>query len=172
MRMSNTIYGKDILDAVYELVGRVFEKQYSTGSASTASAAASDESTGTAGDESGHIPNMSAVKERVITEFEERLPFLIAACCSELSLLDLAYRKAFGEEKQHYFSGLYIGIDDVFPLSERFVSPVTLYCASMILTDVDSEMSDTLFDKYADSVSSISASVPFNSESITEKYIY
>lgn len=169
--MSRIIYGKDILDAVYELVGKTLEKQYSA-EAGTASAAASDESTGTVGNESGHIPNMSAAKENVISELEERLPFLIAACCSELSILDWAYRKAFGGDEQSDFSGLYIGIDDVFPLCERFASPVTLYCASMILTDIDPDRSDTLFDKYADSVSAISASVPFESESITDKYIY
>lgn len=173
--MDRIIYGKDILDSVYALVGRLFERKYkeeSEKSVSSGNTASSATSATNASDESGTLPNMSAIEEKVIFEFEERLPFLMASCCSELSRLDWAYRKAFGKDEQAEFSGFFIGIDDVFPLCDKFVCPVTLYCASMLIIDIDSEKSDSLFERYADSVSAISASIPFEIEKTVQKYDY
>ena len=90
----------------------------------------------------------------------------------ELQKLDLLYRERTGGEAQGEFSHYFIDVTDKFPLSEIFVFPCIMYISSYIIIDVDEKRSDALFEKYARSVSSISALMPFETGKIVEKYPY
>ena len=45
------------------------------------------------------------------------------------------------------------------------------YLAAMLVIDYDEELSDKLYDRYCDSVSVISSAIPFEIESIINRYI-
>jgi len=67
------------------------------------------------------------VNDGSVDDYIERCPYLMAAFCSEVGALDLLWREKSGEEAQSSFSAVAIGMDEVFPLSERFISAAASY---------------------------------------------
>jgi hypothetical protein len=106
------------------------------------------------------------------TDYEERAPFLLAAFCTEALDTDTALRQALDESKAKAFNPVFVSLDDEFPLLARFSPAGALYLASMLVVDEDPDLSDRLYDKYSDAMSSICATLPAACESITDRYFF
>ena len=92
-------------------------------------------------------------------DFEERAPYLLAACCIEAQALDSALRKSLGQTASYGFTGVYLSLEDPFPLHQRFASLAGFYLAAMLIVDEDSELSDKLYAHYCDGMSTIQATL-------------
>lgn len=103
-------------------------------------------------------------------DYEERAPYLLAAFCSEIADVDKNFRRAEGTQAPIHDS-IYLDLDADFPLSERFGTAASLYLAAMLILDSDEERSDSLYEKYCDSISSIADSIPACSEPIVNRYL-
>lgn len=103
-------------------------------------------------------------------ELADRSPYILAAMCSEASSLDRRYRIAHGLPEQAGFSRTYIGLDEPFPLCDRFVSTAVFYLASLLILDENEVLSDGFYEKYCDSLSSITTEIPYTVESASDVY--
>ncbi len=103
-------------------------------------------------------------------DYEERAPYIIAAFCYESSEADAAYRKSHYLPAAPSVSEVYLNLSDKFPCCERFSAAACMYLASMLVVDEDSELSDKLFDKYSEMMSSICSKIPAIVEPISDKY--
>lgn len=106
------------------------------------------------------------------SELENKFPFALGVVCGNLSTLDKQYRKVHGLEEQGEFSSFFLDVEEDFPLADRFAYPCVLFVSSMMLIDVDNEVSDAYYEKYADIVSKIVLEIPFENGSTAEKYPY
>ncbi len=104
------------------------------------------------------------------SDYEERAPYLLAAFCNEASSTDAALRRSLGIQATASFDPVYIDLNAPFPLLPRFTTCAALYLAAMLILDDDRELSDTLYDKYCDSISTICASIASVAEKITDRY--
>lgn len=197
--MSRILYGKDIFDIAYSYVKNLFLKQHtksvSVVSKSTketydekltdsleetaepiTSESESSKDTVREGTETVRESVESTlddgVEVEVKSELEERFPFILASVCCDLERLDVEYRRSRDMDEQGEFSAFFIGLDDAFPLCERFIFPCAMYACSMFLIDSDGDRSDEFFAKYSESVSEISAKIPFELKETVEKYPY
>lgn len=111
-------------------------------------------------------------------DYEERAEYILPAFFCVAKDVDKKVRKAEGKETQPSFSPVYAALDNNFPFCESFVSAAALYLAAMLVIDEDSELSDSLYDKYCDSIASIAASVSqtesntASCEPIVQKYFF
>ena len=118
------------------------------------------------------------VSGSVNDDYEERAEYILPAFFCVAKSTDKKLRKAEGKEDQPSFSPVYTPLDNEFPLSDSFVSTAALYLAAMLVIDENSELSDTLYDKYCDNIASIAASLNANAEStatcepIVQKYFF
>jgi len=121
--------------------------------------------------------SIERVKEKDVildiqSELENKFPFALGVVCGNLATLDRQYRKVHGLEEQGEFSTFFLDVDNDFPLSDRFAYPSVLFVSSMMLIDVDDNISDAYYEKYADIVSKIVLEIPFENSSTAEKYPY
>lgn len=119
-----------------------------------------------------------------IEDYEERAPYIIASFCSLNSALDKKIRDADNLNAAYSFSPVYLSLEQEFPLCEKLVSAASLYTASMLVIDEDTDLSDSLYDKYCDNISSIEAyysskkltgtenAIKVTTESISERYFF
>lgn len=114
-------------------------------------------------------------------DYEARAPYLIASFCCNAKSLDKTLREANCLEEEPSFSPIYISISEDFPLCDELIHPATLYVASMLVIDENSELSEKLYDQYCDSMATLAASLNVNGspsvnpavcESISEKYFF
>ncbi len=103
-------------------------------------------------------------------DYEERAPYLIAAFCTEMTELDGLLRTAAGEAIAALRDTVYLPLEDIFPLSDRFTAAASLYLAAMLILDSDEERSDKLYGQYSDAVSRIADSIPATLLPIVDKY--
>lgn len=103
-------------------------------------------------------------------DLADRAPYIGAALCREASALDRAYRKAFGMENGVDFDGLYLDLEEKFPLADRFAPAAAYYMAAMLILDEDTELYEKLFERWCDALASISAEIPFVKGSTAEVY--
>lgn len=103
-------------------------------------------------------------------DYEERAPYLLAAFCNEAYSTDAALRRSRGLPDAKTFSPVYIDLSADFPLLPDFSTCGAFYLAAMLVLDYDKELSDTLYDKYCDAISSICSSICSVSEKIVDKY--
>lgn len=113
------------------------------------------------------------------SDYQERSTYIIPTFCCTVKDLDKKVRIAEGADKQPSFSTVYMPLDSDFPLNDTMASSAALYLAAMLVLDEDPELSDSIYDKYCDCISSISASVDvYNNsksgscETIVEKYFF
>ena len=106
-----------------------------------------------------HLLNINDDSEECI-EFTDRAPFLIASVCLEAWDIDKLYRKVNNLETQPVFNPTGFKLNDFFPLADRFITPAAFYVASMLISDTNMELGDSLFDKYCESMSKIVESLP------------
>ena len=117
-------------------------------------------------------------------DYEERAPYLLASVTYQTLSLDKKIRNAEGLGPAGRFSPVFLSLDLDFPLCDHLAFPAALYVASLLVIDEDPDLSDTLYEKYCDTVSSLQTSFSVNEstsddpagmaicESITEKYFY
>ncbi len=105
-------------------------------------------------------------------DYEERAPYLIAAFCTEAEAIDKALRRMLYKPEGACFNAVFVPLSDEFPLLERFSAAAAFYLAAMLVIDYDRELSDTLYDKYSDSMSRICSCVPALTESISDRYYF
>ena len=103
-------------------------------------------------------------------DLAERAPYIIAQFCTEALYIDTALRRSLGEEDTPDFHKVWLSLDDTFPLLDRMAPIASMYLAAMLVLDEDKELSDTLYDKYCDAISSICSSICSVSEKIADKY--
>ena len=103
-------------------------------------------------------------------DYKERAPYLIAACCNAIRTLDRLLRQATDGSTAAEFGSVWLDLADEFPLLEQFAPTVCLYVAAMLVIDEDSELSDSLYDRYCDTVATLQAEVPAILQSIKNKY--
>ena len=89
------------------------------------------------------------------TDYEERVPYLIAAFCTEVQERDKLWRDSFNLDAQSTWNPVFISLDTEFPLSERFASAAAFYVAAMLVIESDEELSDKLYDRFCDAISTI-----------------
>ena len=119
-----------------------------------------------------------------IEDYEERAPYLLASVAYQTLPLDKKIRKAESLGQPESFSPVFLALDLDFPLCDHLTFPAALYVASLLVIDEDPDLSDTLYEKYCDTVSSLQASFSVaesgtddtermaECESIAEKYFY
>lgn len=105
-------------------------------------------------------------------DYEERAPYLLAAFCAEAHNADKALRHSHSEQSAVDFSPVYLGLEEQFPLLECFAAPAALYLAAMLVMDYNDVVSDKLYDRYSDSMSSICSSIPALTEHIKDRYYF
>ncbi len=104
-------------------------------------------------------------------DYQERAPYLIAAFCDEIKDIDRAYRMANSLPEAPEVNAVCIELTEDFPCAPRFASACCMYLASTLLLGEDDELSDRLYDKYSDIMSTISMGIPSFVEKIGDRYI-
>ena len=112
-----------------------------------------------------------------VEDYEERAPYLIASFCCANASLDKRIRKCDSLGTAKHFSPVYLGLDAEFPLCEPLTSAASIFCAAMLVIDDDSSLSDSLYDKYCDLISTLSMTYSVEDQqgecsSIVEKYFF
>ncbi|MBE6550362.1 MAG: hypothetical protein E7670_08050 [Ruminococcaceae bacterium] len=92
-------------------------------------------------------------------DYEERAPYLIAAFCSEAQERDKEWRSSLSLGSQGTWDTVCIALDELFPLSERFACAAAFYVAAMLVVDSDEELSDKLYDRFCDAMSTIDSNI-------------
>ena len=105
-------------------------------------------------------------------DYKDRASYLIAAFCSETEELDRSMRKRLGIEARESFNPVWISLEDEFPSVDRLAPAACLYVAAMLILDDDPERSDSLYDKYCDSIASLETSFPMSLETIRDSYCF
>ena len=106
-------------------------------------------------------------------DYEDRAPYLLANFCSAAKGADKRIRKLEGLSPAPSFSPVFIALDKDFPLCDALIPSAVLYLAAMLVVEEDRELSDSLYDKYCDSIASLSAgaeSASFENGSTVQKY--
>ena len=103
-------------------------------------------------------------------EFAERAPYLLAAAVTEAGEVDDEYRRSHGLAARGETDTAELPLEADVPLSPRFAPAVAFYLASMLIADENPELSDTLFDRFCDAMSTIKASIPSVKSAIRNVY--
>ena len=105
-------------------------------------------------------------------DYEERAPYIIAAFCTDVRETDEAWREASGKEdgETAACSSVCIGLDEEFPLSDRFAPSAAYYLAAILVLESNETLSDRLYDKCSDAVSRIRDGIPSEAMPIINKY--
>ena len=104
-------------------------------------------------------------------DYEERAPYLIAAFCTDVKETDAAWRRAYAEEGQGEWNAVYVSLDDIFPLAERFAPAAAYYLAAMLVLENNEDMSDRLYDRCSDLVSAVREGIPCEISPIINRYL-
>ena len=125
---------------------------------------------------------LSLIGERIsgsITEdYEERAEYILPALFCVAKSTDKKLRQIEGNGEQPSFNPVHTPLDTEFPLSDAFVTTAALYLAAMLVIEENGDLSDTLYDKYCDSIATIAASLSVcgehtaTCEPITQKYFF
>ena len=103
-------------------------------------------------------------------DYEERTPYILANFCSMSKATDSKIRKANGLPAAASFNPVYLFLEDNFPLCDQLVPAAIFYLAAMLVIDDDSELSDTLYDKYCDMISDIIMDLSCQNGKVTQNY--
>ena len=92
-------------------------------------------------------------------DYVERAPYLIAAFCTEVQERDKSWRASLKLGDQSTWNPVFISLDESFPLSERFASAAAFYVAAMLVVESDEDLSDKLYDRFCDAISTIDSNI-------------
>lgn len=108
-----------------------------------------------------YLMSLALIDERELegdtTDLEERAPYLIASFCGLCKNLDKKLRERDSLEEQGNFSLVKLELKKTFPLCEALVAPAAVYLASMLIADENPALSETLYDKYCDTIAMLGA---------------
>ena len=99
-----------------------------------------------------------------------RAPYLLALLCCDLASYDNDYRETHGMKQLPHFDKPSVNLDEEFPLCNVFVPTAVFYLASMLIFDTDTPRSDNLYEKFCDSLVSLTGSMPFIKGHTVDKY--
>ncbi len=102
--------------------------------------------------------------------YAERAPYLAAIFCCNAAATDRDFRSSHGLPTQNAFNEICLMPEDDFPLDARFASAGAYYIAAMLLLDENEELSDKLFEKYAEIMSAAVSETPFKKGKIKNTY--
>lgn len=90
-------------------------------------------------------------------DLKERAPYILASFASLCKSLDkkLRVRDALGTQPP--FSPVKLELGSEFPLCETLFNPAVTYLASMLVSDENPSLSETLYDKYCDAIATLGA---------------
>lgn len=91
-------------------------------------------------------------------DLDERCGYILASLFSELSSIDKKYRKAHSMPPQPSFHQSYVEASSEFPLCDKFSKAAEFYLAAFLI-EADEERSDLFYEKYCDSICSITNSL-------------
>ena len=100
-----------------------------------------------------------SLNENDNSDYEERAPYLVAAFCSEAQERDKAWKASSGIGSQSTWNPVFISLDEAVPLSERFASAAAFYVAAMLVVESDEALSDKLYDRFCDAISTIDSNI-------------
>ena len=103
-------------------------------------------------------------------DYRERAQYLLASWCTELSSLDRSYRAGTGEGVQLPFSSVMLELEEEFPFCGRFAPSAAYFLASMLIAEENPTLSDRLYARYSDAISSISEEIPASVGYISDRY--
>lgn len=112
-----------------------------------------------------------SAESEYVDDYEERAPYLIASFCAQAKSLDKNMRASEGLSAQTAFSPVYLSLDGEFPLCDSLAAPAAIYVASMTVIDEDPDLSDELYERYCDSMATLSTLCGV-CEPIGERYFY
>jgi len=102
-------------------------------------------------------------------DYEERAGYLLSAFATEVLEVNRMLFEA--EEGEAVVSiPLYLSLDEVFPMHERFAAAAGMYLGAMLVLTEDPSLSETLFSRYCDAISSIISSLPMTVERVKDRY--
>ena len=91
------------------------------------------------------------------SDLAERAPYIIATFCATCKSLDKKLRMRDSLESQKSFSIVKLSLENEFPLCDILSAPAATYLASMLIIDENPTLSESLYDKYCDSIATIGA---------------
>ena len=91
------------------------------------------------------------------SDLAERAPYIIATFCTTCKALDKKLRVRDSLEAQKAFSLVKLPLESEFPLCDSLISAATSYLAAMLVIDENPSLSESLYDKYCDSVATLGA---------------
>lgn len=103
--------------------------------------------------------------EDYCSDYEERAPYVIASFCAQVTDVDKRIRILEELDAAPDFNRLRLDLDKDFPLCDKLLGCASLYLAAILLSDDDYELADSFYDKYCDSIATLSASVGIASSS-------
>ena len=103
-------------------------------------------------------------------DYLERAPYFLASFCTEAFETDKLLRNSIGANAISRIQKAYLSLDSEFPLSDRLATAASYYLAAMLTLDEDGELSDKLYDRYCDDMSTIRFELPSKLESVIDKY--
>ncbi len=108
-----------------------------------------------------HLMALALIDEREtigdVSDLEERSPYLLASFCSLCKALDKKLRQRDSLEAQSKFSAVKLKLNEDFPLCDNLVTPAATYLASALIADENPSLSESLYDKYCDSIATLGA---------------
>ena len=94
-----------------------------------------------------------------LSDMEQRAPYLLASFCCRAKNLDKDLRKIEDRGNQSEFSAVILTLEDNFHLLDRFATSAALYVASMLVLEENSELSESLYEKYCDDIASLASEI-------------
>ena len=117
---------------------------------------------------------LSLIGETVDTaqnqDYLERAPYILADFCSQMRGIDKAARDMKAVSGGNTDVGVYLNLEDKFPLLDDFAPSAATYLGAMLVIDYDAELYERLFERYCDSISTVCSSIPSVSGSTINKY--
>ena len=103
-------------------------------------------------------------------DYLERAPFIIGQFYLQFEKLDERCRKAYGRQKDYAIGSVYAMLEQDFLFVPELVPAAIYYLASMLVMDENEMLGERLFDLFADAISTLEASLPFQKEKISQVY--
>lgn len=104
------------------------------------------------------------------SDFEERAPYLLASFCSLCKRLDKSLRARDGLAEQAAFSSVMLPLENEFPLCDPLCAPAAAYLASALVLDENPALSESLYERYCDSIALLGAEC--SCSAISDVYLF
>lgn len=104
------------------------------------------------------------------SDFEERAPYLLASFCSLCKRLDKSLRARDGLAEQAAFSSVMLPLENEFPLCDLLCAPAAAYLASALVLDENPALSESLYERYCDSIALLGAEC--SCSAISDVYLF